>query len=162
MCRKCFPGGKPLPPPLSPGGWLQAVGTRFFGVRSVANGFEVEAPGRRRTACVRTAVASAQQPLELGRPLLDHGADQGPHHVAEEAVGLDLELQCVPSPVPGRAPDAPDEDLVLGPGGREGAEVVLTEEQVGGLGEILLVERRGSRGPPPRTPEPRDRLAGAR
>src|SRR5437764_849794 len=59
----------------------------------------------------------------------------------------------MPAAVPDRALHAAREDLMLGLGRREGSEVVLAEQQVGRLGEPLLVER-------PRVPPAAVRLEG--
>src|SRR5262249_55721367 len=53
----------------------------------------------------------------------------------------DLELERVAAAVPDGALDHSREDLVLRLSRREGAEVVLSDQQVGRLGEPLLVER---------------------
>jgi hypothetical protein len=66
--------------------------------------------------------------------------------VAQEAVGSDLELERVAATVPGRREDGSAEDPVLRLRGREGAEVVLAEDDVRGVRELLLVER--ARQPP--------------
>ena len=70
-------------------------------------------------------------------------------HVPQERVRRDLELQVVAAPHPARVLDVPDEDVVLRLGGREGAEVVLAHERLGGRRQPLLVERARV---PPRAP----------
>jgi hypothetical protein len=108
---------------------------------SVLNALEVETPRRRCAACVDARATTGEQLRNLLRPTLDHGPDEGPHHVSQEAVGLDLELERVTVPVPRGPLDHADERLVTCLGGREGAEVVLAEQKIRVLGERLLVER---------------------
>jgi hypothetical protein len=60
--------------------------------------------------------------------------------VAEEAVGGDLELEDVAAPVPRGRVDVPHEDAVLRLGRRERAEVVLSQDDVGGVRKLLLVK----------------------
>ena len=100
---------------------------------------EVEAPGRRRRAGVRPR-ATVEQPRDLLRPPVEHRADERPHHVPEERVGGDLEVEVLAALVPGRGEDTPQEDVVLRLRRREGAEVVLAEQQVGGGGERVEIE----------------------
>src|SRR5205823_9004328 len=85
---------------------------------------------------------------ELGyrRGRFEHRPDEAAHHVAEVAVGGDLEVEVVVAPSPLRSLDVPNEDLVLRLRGREGAEIVLTDDRGGGCGERGLVE--GPRHPP--------------
>ena len=92
------------------------------------------------------ARAPLEQLCDLLRPPLEHRPDERPHHVPEKAVGGDLELERLAAAVPGGGLDHAHEDLVLGLGRREGAEVVLAEEEIGRVGERRLVER--ARHPP--------------
>ena len=92
----------------------------------VANGDEVEAPGRRRRASL-AARAAFEQRRELLRRTLEHRADERAHHVAQERVGRDLELERVAAPVPAADSTVRTKTLVLRLGRREGAEVVLAE-----------------------------------
>jgi hypothetical protein len=82
-----------------------------------------------------------QEPLELCRPSLDHGPDQGAGHVPEEAVRLDLELEGVTPPVPGCVLHDAREDFVVRLSGGERPEIVLPDQQVGRFGKRLLVKR---------------------
>src|SRR5207237_1190 len=106
---------------------------------------EVEAPRRGR----RAGLGARPALEELGEPVgrqLDHRPDERPHHAPEEAVGRDLEVEVLAAAVPLGPGDDPDEALVLRLARREGAEVVLAEQEVRGLVEPPLVER--ARQPP--------------
>ncbi len=65
------------------------------------------------------------------RPELEHRPDERSHHVPEEAVRGDGEVQALAVALPCRREHRPGEDLVLGLGRRERAEVVLSQEQRG-------------------------------
>ena len=99
---------------------------------------------RRRDARRRARRALEQAREALGRALaagrLQHRADQRAHHVAQERVGLDGEDELVAAPLPCGRQHAAAEDLVLGLGGREGAEVVLAEQRSGTGREQLSSE----------------------
>jgi hypothetical protein len=61
--------------------------------------------------------------------------------VAQEAVGGDLELEVIAASVPLGALDVSDEHLVLGVGRGERPEVVLAGDQLGSVGDAMLLER---------------------
>ena len=80
------------------------------------------------------APASAPRPALQQRPKrlgvrLEHRPDERPHHVAQERVGGDREVELVAAALPGRLADVAHEDLVLRLGGCEGREVVLADER---------------------------------
>ena len=114
----------------------------------VLDGDQVEAPRRRGRASLR-AWASGEQLRDLRRLPFDHRPDERAHHVAEEAVGGDLELERIASEVPGGILDLALEDRVLGLGRRERPEIVLSQDQIGRFGEPRLVNRPGK---PPAAP----------
>ncbi len=60
--------------------------------------------------------------------------------MSQEAVGGDLELERIAAPVPLGAEDVAHEDLVLRLRRRERPEVVLADEQIGGIRQALLVD----------------------
>ena len=84
--------------------------------------------------------ATLEQPRDVVGLPLEHRADERPHHVAKEGVGGDLEVEVIASLVPGRRENTPDEHVVLRLGGREGAEVVLAEQQLGGGRERVEID----------------------
>ena len=63
---------------------------------------------------------------------LEHRPDKGAHHVAQEGVSGDLELDDVAAVVPAGVLDDADEGVVPRLGRREGAEVVLSDHHRGG------------------------------
>ena len=76
------------------------------------------------------------------RPATEHRPDERPHHVAQERVGGDLELEQRSALAPAGGEDVTPEDRVLGVGRGEGAEVVLARQERGATGQPLQVERR--------------------
>src|SRR5437763_7757551 len=87
--------------------------TRFIVVtRSVLDGDEVKAVRRRGLAglVARAAVEEASEVLGVA---VEHRAHQRSHHVAEERVGGDLEVEAVAAVVPRRGLDDAGEDVVL-------------------------------------------------
>src|SRR5439155_21441527 len=100
----------------------------------------------RSTVSAGAALEEWSDPL---RRRLEHRPDEGPHHVPEEAVRRDLELERVFAPMPLGLHDRPRENVVLRLRGREGPEVVLAGEQRGRIGQPRLVYRpRVPPGPP--------------
>ncbi len=93
---------------------------------SVVHSFEVQAP-RRGSRAGFVARAACQKRRNAVRRQLDHRPDQCPHHVAQEAVGGDLELERIAAALPLGTKDGALEDLVLRLRRRERAEVVLAE-----------------------------------
>src|SRR5262249_30740137 len=93
--------------------------------QSVLDADEVQTVRRRRLAGLAAFVAiqEAREVLRIGP--LDHRPDERAHHVAQERVGGDLEVEMVAALDPGRRPDDANEDLVLRLRRRERAEVVL-------------------------------------
>ena len=107
------------------------------------------ARGRAPTAARSLLPRSAAGPRGAVRAApgrLQHRADERSHHVAEERVGGDGEVEVVAVALPGRLADDADEHVVLALGGRERAEVVLTGQERGTRLERLEVDR-------PRPPE---------
>ena len=92
------------------------------------------ADGARRA--LEQARERLRRPLSGGR--LQHRADERAHHVPQERIGLDAEHELVAAPLPARRQHLAAEDLVLGLGRREGAEVVLAEERARAAVEQLL------------------------
>src|SRR6476620_1697409 len=107
---------------------------------SVGDALQVETPRRRRRPGL-LARAPGQQALDVFRRLLDHRPDERPHHVTQDAIGRNLELERLVAPVPRRRLHHAHEDLVLRLRRREGTEVVLATQEVGRVGERVLVER---------------------
>src|SRR5690242_12575709 len=70
----------------------------------VADLNQIQAP-RRRCRAGLAALAPFQQRGELLGRALEHGADERPHHVAQERVGRDLELERRAAAVPDRRLD---------------------------------------------------------
>ena len=73
---------------------------------------EIEAPRRRRRPALeaRPALEQVRDPL---RADLQHRADERAHHVPEERVGGDGEVEVVAVALPRRLADDPHEHLVL-------------------------------------------------
>src|SRR5438874_13626413 len=86
---------------------------------SVTDTDEVQAPRRRRRPCLR-AVAPVEQACQLLGRALEHRPDQRAGHMAEEAVGGQLELERVAAPVPDRTLDSAREAPMLRLSRREG------------------------------------------
>ena len=105
---------------------------------------EIQAPRRRRRPALeaRPALEQVRDPL---RANLQHRADERAHHVPEERVGGDREVEVVAVALPRRLPDDPHEHLVLALGGREGRELVLAGKEGGRRLEALEVD--GARPP---------------
>ena len=88
---------------------------------------------RRRTGLgTRASVEEPLDPVGCFRARLEHRAHERSHHVPQEAVGGDGELEASISDLPAGGEDVPDEHLVLRLGRRERAEVVLSGEKRGG------------------------------
>ncbi len=77
--------------------------------------------------------SSTRDALSRRRPGLEHRSDERPHHVAEEAVRGDREVEPVAVVFPARREHVAQKHVVLGLGRREGTEVVLAHEQRGRL-----------------------------
>src|SRR5436190_10511066 len=94
---------------------------------SVVDAFEVQPPWRRRRAglAARRAGQQARDPL---RRQLEHRPDERAHHVAEEAVRSDLELERIAASMPLRTQHVALEDLVLRLLRSERAEVVFADQ----------------------------------
>ena len=75
------------------------------------------------------------------RAIARASSDECAHHVAQEAVRRDLELERVASLEPSGCANLPREARVPGDGLRERAEVVLSDQGVGGRGQRVVVER---------------------
>ena len=90
------------------------------------------APTAARSSRPRRAAPPSRSGAISSGPELEHRPDERAHHVAEEAVGGDLEVEVVAAADPLGALDGAHEDLVPGLRRRERAEVVLAEEQRGG------------------------------
>src|SRR2546423_1917929 len=91
----------------------------------------------------RAALEERRDPL---RWQLDHRPDERSHHVAQEAVGGDLEVEVLAAAVPRCGRDLADEDAMLRLRRRERREIVLAEQEVGGLGQPPPAQR--ARAPP--------------
>ena len=72
---------------------------------------------------------------------LEHRPDKRSHHVPEEAVRGDGEVQALAVALPCRCEHGPRKDLVLGLGRRERAKVMLAHEVQRGRGQGALVDR---------------------
>ena len=108
--------------------------------QSILDGDEIEAPGRRRLSRLG-ARAAGEQRCERARAELDRRADERPHHVAEERVGRDLEVDVVAAPDPLGALHRANEGLVARSGRGERAEVVLAANRCRAVVQLLHVER---------------------
>ena len=80
------------------------------------------------------------------RALLHHRSDERPHHVAQEGVGRDLELEVSPRRNQAARSTTRTKTSCGVSVGREGPEVVLAHERVGRCRESVLVQ--GARIPP--------------
>src|SRR5439155_13173499 len=85
---------------------------------SVVDAFEVQPPRRCRRAGVAPRAPVEQRCEPLGRKL-SHRSDERAHHVAQETVGADLELERIAPSMPLRAQDVTPEYFVLCLGRRE-------------------------------------------
>ena len=70
--------------------------------RSVVDVLEVEPPGRRGRPAVGTRSAFEERAIRRAR--LEHRADERPHHVTQERVGGDREVEVVVAAFPGGRP----------------------------------------------------------
>src|SRR5437588_2385243 len=114
-------------------------------IQSVSDANEIERPWRRSRPGFRTG-APRQQRADLLGTHLEHRPDERSHHAAQEAVGRDLEIEVIVATNPLCTLDDSHEDLMPRLRRRERAEVVLTDEQPGGVVQAVLVEP--SRQPP--------------
>src|SRR5579859_379859 len=120
--------------------------------RSVLDADQVEAV--RRGGLARRAAGLPFE--ERGKIMaVEHRADERPHHVTQERVRGDLEVEVVAAFVPLRGLDHADENIVLRLRRRECAEVVLPGEELGAAAQGPHVERLR----PPPTSAPFERAA---
>src|SRR5512132_1999527 len=108
---------------------------------SVVDTLQVEAPRGSRHARIISR-AALEQPSDRIRPL-EHRADEGSHHVTQERVRRDRELEAVSGLRPSGLANVPPEHLVLRLGRREGSEVVLSRKCCGRGHEGIEVDRPG-------------------
>src|SRR6266516_599629 len=113
-------------------------------VQPVLDGEEVEPPRRRGRACLGPGAPCEERADVVGAEL-DHRPDERAHHVAQEAVGRDLEVEMLVAADPLGALDDAHEHVIAGRRRRERAKVVLPGEQRRGGSQAFLVK-------PPRHP----------